>query len=584
MGHDLPLFRRICRRLLVVAIGTATLAIASTGFVAHADNTLTASNPSDGASLPTSPTQLEFTFAQPVGPTKAVITTCNGEPFAVGNAEVAADGVTLTAAVPTPMPKGTCNVVATVSATDSSPNGSVSITFTITADTAVTTAPTDPAPNDTTVAGGTTTSTGDATGDATGDSSATAGSKVGGPLGLSRLLATLALAVLLGSFVLIVTAWPEGVEYILTVRFLRGAWIAALVGTIGTAVFLTAQLTGRSVSGSISPLAWIDLKDSATGLATLARVALTAGCGWVVLRPERALDQASQLPALVGPFAAVATLGLDRTGGDFALLGIAMGILHALAMAIWLGGIVLLTRVVLAGSGEEDLVHAVRGFSRLATPALAVTIVTGIVQTWRLDRGEWFSSSHGRVVILKLLVVIAVAAIAIATRQFVAARLRTADTMTVPLASRLRRATTFEALGGVLIVVLSVWLVSLTPTNLNRVPTIDYAYNDGRFVADNLDLTVRLTGGVGPNGVRVDVTKPETGITSLVLTFLPPAGTTAPGIILTIPPALTGTGAAVLPKSEGVPLSVAGVWTLGVSVTSATGTVAANRTFTVSDD
>jgi hypothetical protein len=116
------------------------------------------------------------------------------------------------------------------------------------------------------------------------------------------------------------------------------------------------------------------------------------------------------------------------------------------------------------------------------------------------------------------------------------------------------------------------------------VPTIDYAYNDGRFVADNLDLTVRLTGGVGPNGVRVDVTKPETGITSLVLTFLPPAGTTAPGIILTIPPALTGTGAAVLPKSEGVPLSVAGVWTLGVSVTSATGTVAANRTFTVSDD
>ena len=38
-------------------------------------------------------------------------------------------------------------------------------------------------------------------------------------------------------------------------------------------------------------------------------------------------------------------------------------------MAVWFGGLILLARVVLAGPGEEDLVHAVRGFARISTPA-----------------------------------------------------------------------------------------------------------------------------------------------------------------------------------------------------------------------
>ena len=37
---------------------------------------------------------------------------------------------------------------------------------------------------------------------------------------------------LFGSLVLIATAWPEGVEYILTVRFLRSAWLLTLAFAI----------------------------------------------------------------------------------------------------------------------------------------------------------------------------------------------------------------------------------------------------------------------------------------------------------------------------------------------------------------
>ena len=42
---------------------------------------------------------------------------------------------------------------------------------------------------------------------------------------LGRVLSTFGLAVLFGSLVLIVAAWPEGPEYILAVRFLRSVWM-----------------------------------------------------------------------------------------------------------------------------------------------------------------------------------------------------------------------------------------------------------------------------------------------------------------------------------------------------------------------
>ena len=90
-------------------------------------------------------------------------------------------------------------------------------------------------------------------------------------------------------------------------------------------------------------------------------------------------------------------------------------------------------------SSALDLVHAVRGFSRISTPALLLTVLTGAVQTWRLDRGALFDSSHGRVLLVKALAVGVMVFVGLATRQFVSTRLRKADSMTGPMASRLRR-------------------------------------------------------------------------------------------------------------------------------------------------
>ena len=575
--------------LLSLSTAAAFGAVTSVGApVAHAENSLVSSSPANNETLAASPTSIAFTFVEPLGPTNVVSATCNGEVFPVGEPSVGADRLTATVPVPNPFPRGTCTVVMSVTSPDSLPNGVAGITFTLTADAAVVitvppvldstaTDSSDPAVTGATLA--------PAVADGT-DSNDTAGdvNRVGGPLGLARLVAALSLAVLFGSLVLIVIAWPEGVEYILTVRFLRTAWIVAIFSSVCVAILLTAQTTDSSIGASLSPTSWIDLKGSGPGLATLARVALAGACGWVVIRPERCLDPQSQLIALGTPALAVATFGFSRSGGDLALIGYATGAVHALAMAVWLGGVVLLTRVVLAGPGEDDLVHAVRGFSRLSTPALLLTIITGAIQTWRLDRGALFDTSHGRVLVVKAFAVGAMLLVGLASRQFVSTRLRKADSMTAPMASRLRRATGVEAGGGLFVLLLTAWLLSFTPAGLvDTGDGIDYSYDQGRFVLDaaGADITVLLTGGVGPNGVRVEVTSPDSGLKLVQVTFRPPDDTLAPTVILTLPPELTGTGAAVLPASEGVPLLMAGVWTLEVSVATNTGTQTLQKTFNV---
>ncbi|MEO7370313.1 MAG: CopD family protein, partial [Ilumatobacteraceae bacterium] len=314
---------------------------------------------------------------------------------------------------------------------------------------------------------------------------------------------------------------------------------------------------------SLSPTSWNGLTDTTPGIAALARVIFVLLTGWVVMRPERVIDPATQLPALALPGLAVATLGFSRSGGQLAFLGYAAGIAHALAMAVWLGGLILLARVVLAGPGEEDLVHAVRGFARISTPALAITILTGFIQMYRLDWGEIFTSSHGRVLFLKSIAVGAMVFLGVAARQFIKERVARVDAMTGQLAVRLRRAVGIEAMCGVVVLVLTAWMLSLSPPKVAAT-----ADNTRGLVAslqitnDIADVTVKFSAVIGPNAVRVEVNKPVTGVAGLAVDFTPPDGTTVPGVTLNVP--LTAAGTAVLPIEQGLPLGSPGVWTVTV--------------------
>ncbi len=508
-------------------------------------------------------------FTQPLGQQNVVAVVCNGTTATTGAPQVGTDQLTLTVPLTTPLAKGDCVVSWKVSNPDGTPGGDGSFNFTVSTAAPVTTAAPAVA---TTVAGGSDTATTAATTSTASATSASSGGGVGdGPLGVVRLFSTMSVAVLLGSFVLIAMAWPEGVEYILTVRFLRITYYIAVISSVVFVICLTSQVTGQSFGSSISPAEWKHLTDTGPGVAALFRLVFTVACVYVTMRPERLIDSSTHLASMAIPALAVASMGFDRSLGDLPVIGAVAGISHAVAMGVWFGGLVLLARVVLAGPGESDLIHAVRGFGKISTPAIIVTVVSGLVQTWRLDRSGLFSTGHGYVMLLKTLAVAAMIFVGLAARQFVVERLSRVEVMTAPTATRLRRAFGFEAAIGVLVLVLSSWLLALTPAHAaSTSSTTNHDLGVPQLINNTdsgVQVQVRFTQVVGPNAVRVDVLQAPAGFSGLQVVFTPPPDAGVVGVALDVP--LTCACSAELPRSSGIPIGAAGTWTLTVKVNGA---------------
>ncbi len=561
--------RRVWRHAVVIML-LGVLGVLGFSGRAAAANTLVSSQPAEGEALAGSPTQMVLVFAEPLGTQNTAAVTCGGAPVPVGSPSVSPDTKTLTISVPNALPTGSCELRWSVSAPEGGSNGSGKVAFSVTAggspNAATAALPGTPS---STIAGEAPSTTAVAAAVATDGEIGGSGSQ--GPAGLARLIATIGLAVLFGSLVVVALAWPEGVEYILTVRFLRSAWVVAVVGSYLHVVALGTLLTDASFGKALLPTSWVDLADSGPGLAAIVRLLFAAGSAWVIARPERVIDQMTQLAALAIPGIAVATFGFSRSDGDLLLLGYVAGVAHVLAMAVWFGGLVLLTRVVLAGPGEEDLVHAVRGFSRISTPAIVITVLSGAVQLYRLVGGALFSSGHGLVVLFKALITVGVVFIGTRARQLIRERLSRADALGQKMAVRLRRSLGAEALACVVVLMLSAWLLALRPATADTSKPANLGGEQVfKSTDDTIEVTVAFTQRVGPNAVRVEVIKPAAGLaTGATVTFVPEEELGGTGMQFVVPP-VSGPGAFYLPIKDGMPLDVPGRWTVSVVVNGAT--------------
>lgn len=573
--------------LMVVALATATLAgvlLVVAGVLGGAlpataqsatENELVSADPTDGSSVGTSPERLTFTFAESLGAddTLTAPVSCGNEAQSIGIPEVSSDGTVVTVEILSPLPRGACVVPWSLRDGLGETITSGLITFSVQT-TAVTEATVDDdSPPPTAPPATSTVDQGDGT----------EGSS-GGALWFGRVLSTTAVLALFGAVVLIGTAWPEGPEYVITVRFLRSLWGLAVLGTLLFVVAYTAEVSDRAFGASLSPTTWLDLADAGwPGRAALARLVLVLVLGWIAFRPERVIDPTTQLAAYGLPLLAVVAVSVSRTGGNLAALGIALSVAHAVAAAVWFGGALLVARVVVAGPGDDDLVHAVRGFNRISGAAILATILTGVGQMLRIVGGGLFTTGHGRVMLLKTVAVAAMVFVAVAARQLVAARLRRSDQLSSVNADRFRRAFTAEAGIGVVVLALSGWLLALNPAGIDDRPTyaVERQFTDP---SSGLDVTVFVTPSVaGLNGIRVEVRAPEEGVSNLSVTFLPPEGSEARGIEQPIP--LTGVGTAVLDASVGLPFDVPGQWTMQLTGVTPGGTLTgATTSFPVGGD
>ena len=510
----------------------------------RAETTLVSSSPADSEKIVTSPTQIVAVFSAAVPNNAVMQAVCEGRPAPIGAVTVGADGISLIAAVTAALPIGTCNVTYSVPQAD----GKVAtggFSFEVL----------DPATAD----------PGDLGGDVTdGGNLAVDPPPVSGPLGLFRILAYLSLAALFGGIAFIRWTWPEGINDDATYKFLRISWIVALVSNYVVAMLRASLLSGESVTSTILPLGWGELFQSASGISAVLRVVIIGACAIVALRPDRIFDPQSQIISLALPTAAMATFGLTRAIDDFSALGTIAGIVHVLAAGMWLGGLLFLAQSVLIGPGEEDLMHAVRTFSRQANIYIGVTVAAGIVQFYQMDGGAIFTSRHGRLVIVKVIGVAGMVYVGGAARQFISNQLAKKRELSGRTAKQLRKAVLSEIGIGLLVLVFTSWSVATLPPNVTP-PGSDrtnYAFIGDRSGGE-FDVQLKVTPAtVGLNAVRIDVYSPATGLTDLTVQFNPPTNNTA-SVTLNVP--IDGVGAARLPMSEGVPFGAPGLWTIVVT-------------------
>ena len=551
----------ITRLMLVLAVAGFLAAVPSSAF-AQTTNSLQSIDPADGAVLAESPKVITLSFNQEVADDDAVTValSCDFQPQATGLPDVDPDGLIVTVAITNPLPKGACTIAWGLNDGLGASIALGSVNFSVTTD------PPTAAPVSS--ATGTTSPfiSVPAVAVATGSSPEpqNQGSS-GGALWLGRLLSTLGILVLFGALTLISVGWPEGPEYVVTVHFMRTAWVIGLIGTILYLIAFAADFGNTSFGSAMSPGAWLDLKDAGwAGRGALLRLGFVAASGWVAMRPEKIIDPTTAMWAWAIPGAAVVSTALSRVAGPAAPIGFLVGVVHALAAAVWIGGVALVYRVVLAGPGDDDLVQATRTFSRFSVPAILVTCVTGAIQVFRLVGNAFFTSGHGQVLMLKVIAVAVMLAVALAVRQEVTKRLTRAQELSVQTAERFRRAFGAEAALGVVVLAFSGWMLALTPAKVD--PLADQSYVRSIAFDDTGNSGIKATVEIGPsqvglNGLRVKVETPAEGLTSLTLRFTPPVGST--GRIIEQPiQRLTGAGTAVLLESQGIPFDVPGTWTI----------------------
>ena len=536
--------RRTSYRRWVFSIGLALGALSLFAPSAQAETTLVSSDPVKDSSLITSPTQITAVFSAAVSAKSVLTAVCNEAPVSLGPVTIGPDAVSLVAPVVGILPPGTCNVSYSIPQAD----GKVATGF-------FSFEVLDPTDADT-----------NGTNGSNASNTASEAPPVSGPLGLVRLISYLSLAALFGGAVLIVLYWPEGIDYDVTRNYFRMVWVLSMLSTYFTAVLRASLISGRQVTETLSPFGWGDLFDNLSGISIVLRVVFVGASVIVMMRPENLLDPQSQTLSLALPGLAVFTFAFTRTVDDFSLVGVAAGGIHNLAVAVWFGGLVLLARTVLIAPGDEDLVQALRGFSRLVTPLLVIAVVSGVIHLYQLDGGEILGSRHGRLIVLKSCAVAAMIYIGGAARQYISTNLAKRRQLSAKTATRLRSAVIMEISFGVLALLITSWAVATLPAKTPP-PGADrtkYVFVSNR-TGGIFDIQIRIgPAKTGNNAVRIDVFSPQTGLRDLKVQFNPPTQGSS-SVTLSVP--LEGQGGALLPESEGIPFGEPGLWTIIVTAT-----------------
>lgn len=183
---------------------------------------------------------------------------------------------------------------------------------------------------------------------------------------------------------------------------------------------------------------------------------------------EGVLNKSSQMHLLliVPMYLITLAYGGHSRSQSLPWLGIPVDALHVTSMAIWVGGLIAMLLIVIPNIPHDRALEAFQRFSSIAEKAVIVLVITGAIQMFRLHSGvsTIFSSSHGLLLLVKVLIVVLMLRLAAKNRNLLMRNTRASHTNPSRLRAQLMRSTLIESAMGTVVIVLTATLVAISPT------------------------------------------------------------------------------------------------------------------------
>ncbi|MFF7179810.1 copper resistance protein CopC [Streptomyces sp. NPDC008121] len=396
----------LTRLLLIAAALLGTLLAAAAPASAHA--ALTGSDPQDGAVVATAPKEVNLTFSEQVAmsddsirvldPTGKRVDT--GEIRDLCSASIVRYGVGLRSG----LPEGTYTVAWQTVSADSHPIAGA-FTFSV------------GAPSQTSVA--------------LPDQQA-GGGLVGALYGIARYLSYGGFIVLVGGGAFVLACWPRGAGIRPVQKLVVRGWLTLTAATLAM-LLLRNPYTGSGEFADAFDLAGLkNVLETKTGAALISRLMLLGAAALFVAvlfgaytkrtdeKEKKDLTFGLAIGGTVVAAGIAATWALAEHASTGLQPGIAMpvDILHLLAVAAWLGGLVALLVALYRTPDIERA--AVERFSKVAFGSVIALAATGLYQSWR-QVGSWTAltgTSYGRLLLVKIGLIAVLLGIAWVSRRW----------------------------------------------------------------------------------------------------------------------------------------------------------------------
>jgi copper transport protein len=248
---------------------------------------------------------------------------------------------------------------------------------------------------------------------------------------IARFAVFASLALLVGGAAFVALVWPRG-------RDSRRARILIWAGWIGAAAATAAGLLLQGPYAAALPLADVldldvvgEVFDTRFGRVWVARLGLLLVAALLLRRLLPGRRPVAEYPLTPGWCVAAAALGAGLLltpglaghagSGDLVPVAVVVDAAHVGAVALWLGGLVLLVVALLPSADAAELRSAVPRYSQLALASVGVIVATGAFQSWRqvgaLSRLR--DTDFGRLLVLKLLLFGGLVVVAAFSREVV---------------------------------------------------------------------------------------------------------------------------------------------------------------------